>query len=193
MKRSQIISVLLGMAAVALAVRYRGEKPPTAHSPALAPAPVVETGRPLPPSFVRPGMVSRLVGVMRTYVAMAEEISFDPSPYESGDRAVSIPILIVLENETYRPLMAADMGWIGKSLCSVRVVRVSDNGGEVEVFQTEVPLPPRADWLSAERRSVTVDWPLRDSASEVVAGRYRVSVQLSLPFDPVVEIYTRLM
>ena len=56
-------------------------------------------------------------------------------------RVVSIPILIVFENETYRPLTADAIGWVGKALCTVRVARIPNAGGEIEVFQTEVPLP----------------------------------------------------
>ena len=70
---------------------------------------------------------------------------------------------------------------------------VPERGAEVEVFQTEVPLPSRADWLSAERRSFSVEWPMRDEAGDVAAGQYRISVRLALPEEPAVEIYTRLM
>ena len=133
------------------------------------------------------------MGLLRTYVAVPEEIRLDPATDPSGLRVAHVPILIVFENESYRPLPAADLGWIGRSLCTVRVMRVPERGSEVEVFQNEVSLPARADWLSAERRSITVDWPLRGGAEEAGAGLYRVSVRLALPDEPAVEIYTRLL
>jgi hypothetical protein len=109
-------------------------------------------------------------------------------------RVASIPILIVFENETYRPLTATAVGWIGNSLCTVRIARMPDGGGEVEIFQTEVPMPTRLDWLSAERRSISVNWPLHEAGSEaVVAGRYKIAVRLGLPDQPEIEIYTRLL
>jgi hypothetical protein len=192
-KWPQIITVLLGIVAVAIAVRLRPEKSAAAPKPIAKAPPAVATGRILPPSYDQPGVASRLFGLLRTYVAVAEEVRLEPSADAPGVRVTSLPILIVFENETYRPLPAADVGWVGKSLCTVRVVRVPENGGELEVFQTEVPLPARADWLSAERRSVSVDWPLHDDAGEVATGLYKVSVRLALPDEPAVEIYTRLL
>jgi hypothetical protein len=191
MKWPQIVFVLLGVASVAIAVRLRPEKPVAPSKPHAKAPPAIVTGRILSPSTEEPGVTSRLIGLLRTYVAVAEEVRLDFSADAPGARVASLPILIVFENETYRPLPAADVGWVGKSLCTVRVARMPDAGGEIEVFQTEVPLPTRADFLSAERRSVSVDWPLRDG--EVASGRYKVSVRLALPDEPAVEIYTRLL
>jgi hypothetical protein len=53
-------------------------------------------------------------------------------------------------------------------------------------------MPTRADWLSAERRSFVVDWPLQEDASGLAPGQYKVSIQLALPDEPTVELYTRL-
>ena len=194
MKWPQIIVVILGIVAVAIAVRLRPDKPVVVTPKVTAKAlPAPFTGRILSPWTEHPGVASRLVGLLRTYVAVAEEVRLEPSGDAPGLRVMSVPILIVFENETYRPLPAADVGWVGKSLCTVRIARMPENGGELEVFQTEVPMPTRVDWLSAERRSVTVDWPLREGAGEVAPGSYKVSVRLALPDEPAVEIYTRLL
>jgi hypothetical protein len=193
MKWPQIIVVLVGIISVAIAVRFRPEKPTAAPKPVREIPPAVVTGGILPPSVEQPGVASRLVGLLRTYVAVADEIRLEPSVDAPAARVVSIPILIVFENETYRPLTAEAIGWLGKSLCTVRVARLPEAGGEIEVFQTEVPLPARADWLSAERRSIAVDWPLRESAGESATGDYKVSVRLTLPDEPAIEIYTRLL
>jgi hypothetical protein len=192
MKWPQIVMVVCGVIAVAVAVRMRPDKPVAPPSIAEAPPAAAATGQILPPALERPGVASRLIGVMRTYVAVAEEVRLEPSADGPAIRVASLPILIVLENETYRPLTVAAVGWIGNSLCTVRVSRMPDAGGEVEVYQAEVPLPARADWLSAERRSFSVDWPLTDRGS-FPSGNYKVSVRLALPEEPAVEIYTRLL
>lgn len=193
MKWPQIIVVIIGLVSVAIAVRLRPEKPVAPLPPSTTPPPSIATGLILPPAIERPGVTSRLFGLLRTYVALAEEIHLEPSAEEAVARTARIPILIVLENETYRPLTAAAAGWTGQSLGSVRVARMQEDGSELEVFQTEVPMPPRADWLSAERRNVVVDWPLRESASPITPGQYKVTVRLDLPDEPAVDIYTRLL
>jgi hypothetical protein len=194
MKWPQIVFVLLGVLAVALAVRNRREPaaPTAAPSPVVVPAPSAPEERPLPPSFDRPGMVSRLVGLLRTYLAVPEEIVLPASAASPDERTTRVPILVVFENETYRPLRAADAGWIGNLLGTLRVARVPDRGAEVEVFQAELPLPARADWLSAERRSVTVDWPLPQDPAALAPGLYKVALRLALPEEPILEIYTQL-
>lgn len=193
MKWPQIIVVVIGIIGVAIAVRLRPEKPVAPPPASAIPPPAIVTGLILPPAIERPGVASRLFGLLRTYVALAEEIHLEPSADEPAARITRIPILIALENETYRPLTAAAAGWIGQSLCTVRVVRLRDDGGEVEVFHTDVPMPPRSDWLSAERRNVMVDWPLLDGTSPVTPGQYKITVRLGLPEEPAVEIYTRLL
>ncbi len=189
MKWPQVVAVLLGLVAVIIAVQRHPEKPaPVPPAPTKAPAPP-PTARILSPSTEQPGVVSRLVGLIRAYVAVPEEVRLEPAE----GRIAHVPILIVIENESYRPLPAADAGWLGGALCTVRVLRVPERGAETEVFQTEVPLPSRTDWLSAERRNFTVDWPTRPGTENVSAGQYRISVRLALPDEPAVEIYTRLL
>lgn len=192
MKRPQIVAVVLGIVAVIIAVRRHPEKPAPVPRVVAPPTPAAPTSRILSPSTAQPGVASRLVGLMRTYVAIPEEVRIDPAD-ATAERVVSIPIHIVIENESYRPLPAADAGWIGNSLCIVQIMRVPERGREVEVFQSEVALPSRVDWLSAERRSFSVDWPMQNGSEVASAGLYRISIRLALPDEPAVEIYTRLL
>ncbi len=181
MKWPQMILVLVGIVAVALAVRSRRAADSTA---ATAAAPVLvrpDIGRPLPPSFDRPGVVSRQIGLMRVYLAVVPEVT--------GADPANVPILLVLENDTYQPLAGTALGWLGGQLAAVTVFRVGAGGRDEEVFQTDLPLPTRADWLSAERRNFTVDWPLRTGAP----GHYRITVQLALPDQPTLEIALRVL
>ncbi len=189
MKWPQIIVVLAGVVAVALAVRSRraADSASTFASTALATA-KPDIGRPLPPSFDQPGVVSRQIGLMRVYLAVAPEITAE-APLKTGMPAATEPILLVLENDTYQPLAGAAIGWLGAQVGSVTVTHLADGGQATDEFQAEIPLPARADWLSAERRSFTVDWPLR----AVAPGRYRITVQLALPDQPALEIATRVL
>ena len=189
MKWPQVIAILLGLVAVIVAVRRHPEKAAPVPPAPKAAVPASPTSRILSPSTEHPGVVSRLVGLLRTYVAIPEEIRLDPAE----GRIAHVPVHIVIENESYRPLPAADAGWLGNALCTVRIARVPERGNEVEVFQTEVPLPSRPDWLSAERRSFSVDWPMNSGTEAVTAGLYRISIRLALPDEPAVEIYTRLL
>ncbi len=189
MKWPQIVTVLLGVLAVAFAVHSRQAKTlPVAPAPSVASTPH-DIGRPLAPAFDRPGVAARQTGLLRIYVSVTPEVVFDSTQDAMPRQLASVPILITLENDTYQPLAGRTIGWLGTQLCSVRVTRTSDAARDIEVFQTDLPLPARADWLSAERRSFTVDWPVRDAAP----GAYRISVQLALPDQPLVEIGTRLL
>jgi len=189
MKWPQIITVLLGVLAVAFAVRTRQAQTASAPpAPTSAPTPH-EVGRPLAPAFDQPGVAGRQTGLLRIYIAVTPEAALGTAEVGAARRLASLPILITLENDTYQPLAGHAIGWLGAQLCSVRVTRASENARDVEVFQTDLPLPARADWLSAERRSFTVDWPVRDATP----GSYRISVQLALPDQPLVEVGTRLL
>ncbi len=189
MKWPQIITVLLGVLAVAFAVRLRQTQ--TAAAP---PAPTLATiphdiGRPLASSFDRPGVAGRQTGLLRIDVAVTPEAALGTTEGGAARRLATVPVLVTIENDTYQPLAGSTIGWLGAQMCSVRVTRTSDDARDVEVFQADLPLPARADWLSAERRSFTVDWPVRDAPP----GTYRISVQLALPDQPLVEIATRLL
>ncbi len=185
MKWPQMILVLVGLIAVALAVRSRRAADSAAVT-AAAPVPAqLDIGRSLPPSFDQPGVVSRQIGLMRIYLAVVPEITRETG----SETGAIVPILLVLENDTYQPLAGAGLGWLGGQLAAVTVLRVGAGGRDEEVFQTDLPLPARADWLSAERRNFTVDWPLRTGAP----GLYRITVQLALPDQPTLEIALRVL
>ena len=185
MKWPQLLIVFIGVVAVAIAVRSRTAKMDTTPA-SPPPSPALDVGRALPPSFDRPGVVSRRIGVMRVSLAVPPEIAL-ASADEASDVAVSL--LLVLENDTYQPLPATRVGWLGAQLGTVRVTRIAEGEREADVFQTELPLPTRADWLSAERRTFTVDWPLHGATP----GTYKIAVQLALSDQPVVEILTRVL
>lgn len=188
MKWPQLVAVLLSVLAVAFAVRSRQQRTAAAASTTSAPAPTSDLGRAFPPSFERPGLVSRQIGLLRVYVTVLAEIPLAPPADGSARRVDTVPILLTFENDTYQPLAASSMGWLDGQMGIVRVTRTGDER-EVDVFQHEVPSPARADWLSAERRSVTVDWPVRDATP----GTYRITLQLALPEQPPLEITTRLL
>lgn len=191
MKWPQVIAVLLGVLAVALAVRLRENQ----QRAAAATAPVTlavppDPRRALPPSFERPELVSRQIGLLRAYVALAPEIppATTAAGAEAPRRVEAAPLLVVLENETYLPLKGTALGWTGPHLCLVRITRETTDAAESEIFLGEIPLPGRTDWLSAERRSFTLDWPL----AGLEPGEYRIAVQLMLPDLPVIELRRRV-
>ena len=189
MKWPQILIVLVSLFAVALAVRSRRAADSAAASAATVPAITApDIGRPLPPSFDRPGVVSRQIGLMRVYLSVVPEVTVE-TVFEGAATGTTVPILLVLENDTYQPLAGSAIGWLGGQLGTLSVFRVGVGGRDEEVFQAEVSLPARADWLSAERRNFTVDWPLRAGAP----GHYRVTVQLAFPDQPMLEIATRVL
>ena len=189
MKWPQMIFVLVGVIVVALAVRARRATDSAAAAVAATPVPALpDIGRPLPPSFDRPGVVSRQIGLLRVYLAVVPEIVREKAP-QMPLITDTVPILLVLENDTYQPLAGTALGWLGGQLAAVTVYRVGAGGRDEEVFQTDLPLPARADWLSAERRNFTVDWPLPAGTS----GHYRITVQLALPDQPTLEIALRVL
>lgn len=161
-----------------------------------------------------PGVAGRRLGPLRAYLAVPHEVRLEntasdavtspvfgpgsafpvawdvvkPATREWTVRAARVPILVVLENDTYLPVGISQLGWKGPNLCTVRVERMEAEPCE-EVYRMDVPLPSSAFLLSpAQRRNVTVHWPLE----AVAAGEYRVSVQLPFGGQPVVETRTRL-
>jgi len=213
MKISQIIWVFACLAVVAVSWRLRAARL-AAPDRAASAAALEDRGPVLPPVLQQPGLVSRCFGPLRVYLAVAPEVTLEtkandevrspvfgnpnsafptssvvvkPATREWSVRAESLPILIVLENDTYQPLRLEQLNWSGKDLYTVRVVRRQDSGDE-EVYTQDVPLPERGDWWSAERRCVEVNWPLRDAPP----GDYRVFVKLSFGEHPTVEIATHL-
>ena len=213
MKAPRMIWIFACLAVMAASWRLHAAR--TSAPDRSTPVPAsYDRGPALPPVLRQPGLVSQCFGPLRVYLAVTPEVTLEGkandevrSPYfgnpnsafptsytvvkpatrEWTVRAESLPILVVLENDTYRPLRLEQLNWSGENLCTVRVVRRQDSGDE-EVYTQDVPLPARGDWWSAERRSVEVNWPLRDATP----GDYQVSVKLPCKEQPVVEIATRL-
>jgi len=213
MKMSRIIWVLSCLAVMTVSWRLRAARL-AAPDRAASAAALYDREPALPPVLQQPGLVSQCFGPLRVYLAVAPEVTLErkandevrspvfgnrnsavpssevvvkPATREWSVRAESLPILVVLENDTYQSLRPEQLNWSGEDLCVVRVVRRQEGGGE-EVYTQKVPLPERGEWWSAERRSVEVNWPLRDAGP----GDYRVSVQLPFGEHPVVEIATHL-
>lgn len=171
-------------------------------------------GKELAQTSSEPGLSARRVGPLRIYVAAAAEVTrmtaandevrspvFGQGAFPVGWKIVkpathtwnvwarALPILITFENDTYGSLPFERLHWSGQALCTVLVSRVLADGATEDVFARTVPLPERRDWLTAERRSAEVDWPL----GNVAEGDYKISVEVPLADHPVVEVVTRVL
>ena len=215
----RIIMIVAAIVVLAITWGIRVTRHPASYALSSASptsAATFEAGTALSAVVEREGVVGRRFGSLRVYLAVAPEVRLEskandkvrsplfdnpnspfPTSYvvvksatrEWTVRSEAVPILVVLENDAYTPLHVAKLNWQGTTLCSVRVARLREEGGEEEeVLAKDVPLPERADWWSAERRSIEVPWPLQDASP----GDYRVSVQLPFGDNPVVGINTRL-
>ena len=157
--------------------------PPGADTPAPAASVVKET--PLPDSLEQPGLVSRRFGPMRLYVSVAPEVALRRAP-DAADGATleSVPILIVLENDSYREVDARrDLALTGDELFSVSVT----DPARGELFRDR---ETSADfvWKPAERRSFTFHW----RPADVAPGEYVITVKLAFGDLGETQIRTRL-
>ncbi len=169
----------------------------------------------LPLAVDRPGLSGRRVGPLRIHLTVPPEVQLEtrtsdevrspvfdinksafpvswqivkPATREWTVRVATVPILVVLENDSYQPLGGDTLGWRGPHLCSVRVERLGEGGSE-EVFRKDVPIPEGGfRLLPAERRSVGIDWPL----DNVSTGSYKVIVEFPIGEHPVIGVCTRL-
>ena len=143
---------------------------------------VVVDATPLPATFEKPGLVSRRFGVMRVYVSAAPEI-----PIRSGTQGAPlaiVPILVVLENDSYRELDArSDLGLDGSALFSVEV---RDPSAAV-VFRESRPVQDVV-WGPAERKTFDVRWP----PSPPTPGQYVISVKPAFGNAGELQLRTRL-
>ena len=178
-------------------------------------APDLHKEEALPPVVSRPGIAGQRIGPLRIHLAVPPEVQLEtrtndevstpvfdiqksafpvswttvrPATKEWTVRAAMIPILVVLENDSYQPISGDSLGWKGSHLCSVRAERLGE-GGNKEVFRMDVPIPDGGFRLTAaERRSIEINWPISDAP----AGDYKVFVELPFGEHPVIEIPTRL-
>ena len=136
--------------------RAEQSSPGAGAEPVPAPARALDPP-PLPDSFERPGLASRRLGRMRVYLSVQPEVSLrDPN----GRLLERIPILIVLENDTYEK-----QSWPpeklnpGEFLFSLSVNRVPNQ--PKPAFTHNQPAGEQKPWEPAERRSFTIPWYAR--------------------------------
>jgi hypothetical protein len=121
-------------------------------------------GQPRAAPFAQDGTIVRREGPLRVYLATHARATLD--------RTTEIPILVVLENDTYRPVLAKGLGLGAEKPLFTTVVSRLDADAAHEVFRQITAVPSYADWRGAERKSFALSWPV----AAVSPGRYRVSV-----------------
>jgi len=193
---SRILSIIAAVAIVVVGIFYqRPQKLPTGSSQPATARPkstnkqptLIELGPQLPDVIEKEGVVGRRFGSLRVYLAVPPEVTIRADTVTV--RAESVPILVVLENDTYSPLRLGKLDWGGINLCRIHVTELrQDNRGET-IFAQDVPLPPHADWSSAERRSVEINWPLQG----IAPGDYKITAEFPFGDHPILKIRTRLL
>ena len=139
---------------------------------------------PLANVFEAPGIVSKRLGSLRLYVSVQSEIPIrKTSPDQSQDQMLErVPIRVVLENETYKPLTMRDV----TSNAEVFTVKVMKDGSEI--FSAHQLSSEITEWKPAERKNFTIEWPLQ----EAVAGNYLITVTTGFGDRDTVQIRTSL-
>jgi hypothetical protein len=137
-----------------------------------APNVIIIDATPLPATFESKGLAGRRFGVMRVYVSAAPEIALKGESKSSpGATLSSVPILVVLENDSYREVDAKrDLGLRGNELFSVEIKGPLLEG----VFRESRPAEDTL-WGPAERKSFELNWhPVSPTP-----GQYIISVKPS--------------
>jgi hypothetical protein len=134
-------------------------------SGAVVDARVLPGPTPLPDYVEAPNLVSQRIGRLRLYVAVPNEIAL----YQAGSNLplATVPIRVVLENETYKELDATK-DFAG----GLFVVTVTREDGAAQIFNSEQTSEGLTHWGPAERKSFVLEWPIQDA----VAGHYVISV-----------------
>ncbi|MBC8029773.1 MAG: hypothetical protein H7Z16_06650 [Pyrinomonadaceae bacterium] len=195
MSRRTAVVVLLvgGLAAAGGFIFYRSRAvtvaPPVEVS--TQPTEVLPGGpTPLPDSFESPGLVSRREGPLRIYVALPREISLSRHGENSGQQdqtLASVPIVVVLENDTYKKVDAAgDLSLTGDALFTLTITRDAPDGPEV--FSHSEPRAEVSTWQPAERKTFTASWP----AASISPGAYLVSVRPAFGTRQTLQIRTSI-
>ncbi|MEO8435852.1 MAG: hypothetical protein ABI596_13210 [Pyrinomonadaceae bacterium] len=190
-----LVVLVAGIAAAAGFVYYRSQ-PGTISTSApgpnqLPPSPVPGGPTPLPNFFESPGLVSRRAEPLRLYVAVAREISLrkqdSADPQSPGKTLASVPIVVVLENDTYKKVdFDSELAPAGEDLFTLAVIR--DGSNAEEVFAYREPRAGLSGWQPAERKTFTVSWPTSGAA----AGNYLVSVKPVFGKQETLQIRTTL-
>jgi hypothetical protein len=199
-RKRAVAAVTLLVAAAGVVAFYRMRRPTTTVTdggggvvtPQLTPPPPKPSGpTPLPDTFESPGLVSRRDGPLRLYVAAASEVPIKKDSAQAGPGAALsyVPILVVLENDTYdRVDTAGDLSLTGDKLFTVGVSRAGSNGEREEVFSYSEPSTDVGGWGPAERKSFRVSWP----AANAAPGDYLISVTPAYGKREKVELHTTL-
>ncbi|MDX6612967.1 MAG: hypothetical protein QOD75_2153 [Blastocatellia bacterium] len=174
-----IVLLVAALAAMAGYIYYRSH-PGTVSGPATLTNQTIQPSvpggpTPLPEFFESPGLVSRRAEPLRLYVAVARGIALnqqDPGdPQAAGQKLTSIPIVVVLENDTYQKVnFDSALAPAGEDLFTLVVTREGANGAEV--FTYREPRGELTGWEPAERKTFTVSWPTAATGP----GTYLVTV-----------------
>ena len=175
-----LVVLVAGIAAAAVFIYYRshrGEIFTSGEKPTPLPVSTVPGGpTPLPDYFESPGLVSRRAAPLRLYVAVASEIPLQKrvsgNTQAPGEILASVPILVVLENDTYKKVnFDSELAPAGEDLFTLAITPVDP--GAQEIFTYTEPRAELSEWQPAERKTFTVSWP----TSGVAPGTYLVSVK----------------
>ncbi len=193
-RRAAVVVVLIGgLATVGGFIIYRSRsttvKPPEQiYTQPVSVAPGGPT--PLPDSFESPGLVSRRDGPLRIYVAVPREVALSKRDGEDTSQPEqtlqSVPIVVVIENDSYKKLDAAADLSVGEELFTLIITRDGPQG--VEVFSHREPRAEVSAWQPAERKTFTVSWP----SASLSPGEYLVSVRPAFGTKETVRIRTTI-
>jgi hypothetical protein len=190
-----ILLLVVGIAAAGAYIYYRphpGYFVQTELKSNQRPLPPAAGGpTPLPEFFESPGLVSRRAEPLRLYVAVAREIPLSnqdsADPQSSGQTLTSVPIVVVLENDTYKKLnFDSELAPAGEDLFTLAIRR--DGPSAEEVFTYREPRAELSGWQPAERKTFTVSWPTAGAGP----GDYLVSVTPAFGKQATLQIRTTL-
>jgi hypothetical protein len=177
MRRRLLAALAAAAVAVAGAALYYARRPArgdvqgqtdgTAGQTETASGVIIIDATPLPATYEKPGLVSQRFGVMRIYVSAAPEVSLKGAT--QGSTLDVVPILVVLENDSYREADARrDLGLDGAELFSVEI---RDPSGAV-VFSDSTPAEESV-WGPAERKTFNLNW----HPTSLAPGQYVISLK----------------
>lgn len=192
-RRTGVVLLLISVAVAAGGfVLYRSRtvvvtQPQAIFAQVTATAPGGPT--PLPDSFESAGLVMHRDGALRIYVAVPREIILvsqaGGGPGQPGKLA-SIPISVILENDTYRKLDAIGDLSLTDELFTLTIIRDGSDGREI--FSHRELRSGLSGWQPAERKTFKVSWP----AATVGPGVFVVSVRPAYGKQTQVQIRTSL-
>jgi hypothetical protein len=195
-----IVLLVTGIAAAAGYIYYRSHPRAVSRSETgstQTTQPSVPGGpTPLPDYFESPGLVSRRTEPLRLYVAVAREIPLNQIPLSqqnsadppaAGQPLTSVPIVVVLENDTYKKVnFDSALAPAGEDLFTLAVTRDGANGEEVFSYREE--RAGLSGWEPAERKTFTVAWPTAGTGP----GTYTVTVTPAFGKQEPLQIHTTL-